>query len=158
MGETTSSNAMEKLACIRSLDKLTSQTELDIEILCTDRHPGIKVMMEKDYPEVNYQADVWHLQKNVSKKLNAVARKAECRDLQPWIQSIANHQWYSSSTCGDDVVLLERWNSILHHVPNKHEWDGFQQVHSCGHKPLSDESERKKKWIQEESPEHLLRW
>ncbi len=53
--ETTSSNAMEKLACTRSLEKLTTQAELDIKILCTDRHPGIELIMEKDYPEVDHQ-------------------------------------------------------------------------------------------------------
>ena len=46
-------------------------------------------------------------------------------DLRAWIPSITNHLWWCAASCGgDEVVLLEKWQSLTKHVANEHEWIG----------------------------------
>ena len=49
-------------------------------------------------------------------------------------------------------ILKCRWQSILHHVCNEHEWtedDG--QTNRCGHHPLTAQEQSKRQWMKRES-------
>lgn len=49
-------------------------------------------------------------------------------------------------------MLKCRWQSILHHVCNEHEWtedDG--QTNRCGHHPLTAQEQSKRQWMKRES-------
>ena len=154
VNETSSSNAMEKEGCRRLLDEL-STNNVDVDVLCTDRHAGIAKMLREDYPDINHQFDLWHLAKSTTKKLNAKAKLKECQDLGPWIPSIRNHLWWAAASCGGDTIeLIEKWRSVVHHTVDRHEWGGTQKYQTCEHQPLSDEERENKKWLVEGSDAH----
>jgi hypothetical protein len=100
-----------------------------------------------------HQFDIWHLAKCVTKKLGAKAKSKDAVDLSLWIHAISNHLWWSSQTCGGNhEVLLEKWNSVVHHTVGKHEWDGFKYFSQCAHPPLDREESRQKLWLEPGSP------
>ena len=68
VGEVANSVAMEKTKLERSL-KYWLNKGLSIHQLATDRHPQITSFMQKNYPSVEHQYDIWHVSKGVSKKL-----------------------------------------------------------------------------------------
>ena len=90
--ETGSSVAMEKEGLRRCLDCLLANN-VQILSITTDRHRGVGSLMKKEYPFIEHQFDVWHLAKNVVKKLTQKGKQKHCEQLLPWIQSISNHLW-----------------------------------------------------------------
>ncbi len=155
VSEVTSSNAMEKEGCMRVLQRLLD-ADLNLQILCTDRHLSIQKMMRTQFADITHQFDVWHLGKSVARKLTQKAKRRETEELMGWIPAIKNHLWFSSSTCeGDEVKLVERWQSLSQHITNKHSWDQGQTVHECAHADLREEEEEVVKWLDPESPAHV---
>lgn len=145
--EVSSSNAMEKEGFTRCLDILEDEN-VSIHTITTDRHTSITSSMEKEYPHIKHQYDVWHLAKSVVKKLNKKAKKKSCEDLKHWIQSISNHLWWCSSSCGGNAELLrEKWKSILHHIRNKHSWTDAIHFKKCAHPRLSRQEVKEKCWL-----------
>ena len=152
--EVGSSNAMEKEGCKRSLNRL-KENNVNVTVLCTDRHASIAKMLREDHEDINHQFDLWHLAKSATKKLNAKSKKQECQELGAWLPSVRNHLWWASASCdGDKVELLEKWRSLVYHVTDQHEWGGSQKYHACGHGPLSQEDRESKKWIRVGSAAH----
>ena len=66
VSETGGSVAMGKEGLKRSLDKLLNQG-VDILSVATDRHTGVASLMKKCYSYIEYQYDVWHIPKSVTK-------------------------------------------------------------------------------------------
>ena len=125
---------------------------ITISSITTDRHKSIRKILREKYPEILHQFDVWHFAKNISKKLRAKAKLKRHISLQPWVKSIINHLWWSCATCGNDVELLkEKWSSLLNHIANEHEWEGFSKYHKCSHGPLT----QKRMWITKGSSTHV---
>ena len=88
---------MEKEGLRRCLDSLLANN-VQILSIVTDRHRGVGSLMKKEYPFIKHQFDVWHLAKNVVKKLTQKGKQKHCEQLLPWIQSISNHLWWSAQT------------------------------------------------------------
>ena len=125
-----------------------------IHIVATDRHVQIRSAMTKLYSGVNHQFDVWHLAKNVKKKLTQKAKMKGCEELAPWIKSISNHLWWCAAQCGGDKGWLEEcWKSVVHHISNVHEFDG-EKLTQCPHEPLDPEVAKRKKWLSRGSKAH----
>uniref|UniRef100_A0A3B1K8T9 Uncharacterized protein n=1 Tax=Astyanax mexicanus TaxID=7994 RepID=A0A3B1K8T9_ASTMX len=152
VSEATSSPAMEPVGFRRGLDRLLD-SGVSVDVVTTDRAPSIRKIMRESYPELRHQFDPWHVAKGIKKKATALARKKENRDLQPWIKSLGNHIWFSCSSCGgDEKELRHRWTSILHHVCGVHRWEGEDgQEYSCRHDDISEDQQRRKKWLKEGS-------
>ncbi|XP_072017744.1 LOW QUALITY PROTEIN: uncharacterized protein [Amphiura filiformis] len=151
--EVSSSNAMEKEACKRVLNRI-KDNGVKVEVLATDRHLGIQKMMKEDYPEINHQNDVWHLAK-CGQKLATKAKKRDTEELMAWVPAVKTHLWWSAENCNSNVTdLLERWHSITYHVTNQHEWDHGQEFHKCGHDALSERESEELKWLESGSPPH----
>ena len=55
-----------------------------------------------------------------------------------WVESVANHFWWSLSTSTSSSDFVERFQSIVHHVINKHHWPGCQTFKKCEHPSLSN--------------------
>lgn len=53
--------ALEKIAFKKTLDGLLL-LNLEVKIICTDRHVGIRKIMCEKYPKIAHEFDVWHLQ------------------------------------------------------------------------------------------------
>jgi hypothetical protein len=132
--EVTSSNAMEYEGCKRTLNSIIKK--IPIRCLTTDLHTTITAKMRTNYSNIVHQ-HVWHLSKWVTKKLSKKAKKRDCQELLPWIQSVSNHLWWCSVTCEQNAdVLREKWLSLLHHITGKHSWRAskeFKLVKKCGH-------------------------
>ena len=144
--EAGNSNRMEKYAFIKLHEEMESKG-IEITQVTTDRHVQIKKYMREHKGNMRHQFDVWHVCKNLKKKLMRPAKKKVCNVLSKWIKSICNHFWWSCGTCeGNEQLLREKWVSILFHIQNKHEWTGNTLYHQCSHAPLC-ESQRKKIWL-----------
>lgn len=116
--------------------------------IATDRHPSVTKILREDYPKINHQFDLWHIVKNIRKKL--LAKKIP--ELTEWVRCIANHLWFCASTCGGSAdVLIEKWLSVLHHIKNEHEWASGTHLTGCEHPPYEVQEERKRPWLKEES-------
>lgn len=48
--------------------------------------------------------------------------------------------------------LKSRWTSILHHICNIHQWEEDGQERTCFHKELTADQQRRKRWLQKDSP------
>ena len=82
------------------------------------------------------------LQFNQGKILNA-AKKKVCEEFIIWIKSICNHLWWSYATCeGNEILLTEKWTSIVFYIQKKHSWTGNSPYHQCSHSELSNVDER----------------
>lgn len=145
--EAGNSNRMEKLGFTNVLEEL-ERKKITVKQITTDRHVQIKKYMREQKPEISHQFDVWHVCKNIKSKLVACTRKKANQSLSKWIKSICNHFWWACATSqGDEVLLREKWMSILFHIQNKHQWTGYSKFQRCEHPPLENTDERKKKWI-----------
>lgn len=148
-----SSTNMEVLAFERCLDEL-HQHGFTVEVIATDRHVQVRSLMKRKFPSIRHQFDVWHVAKSFRKKLHAISQKKINSDLSPWSQSISNHLWWCAANCGGDAnKLTEMWISIIHHVVNVHHFSGEYFQH-CAHPCLSDNEQRRKKWLEPLSPAH----
>ena len=126
-----------------------------IASLTTDRHTQVRKFMRtiKDY--IKHQFDVWHMGKNIKKKLTKAAKRKSCAELNAWIKSIINHFWWCCSSCkGNPEELKEKWLSILQHIANKHTWKGCKIYKKCAHKKLSKKERRHKPFLKTGSPAH----
>ena len=119
---------LERQACQLLLDILVNEIKLDIGDFVTDRHTGIGAMMKKVFPAMFHAYDVWHMGKNLLKKLTACAKKHPKVGL--WARSIVRHFWWCCKNCqGDADLLLEMYHSSLFHLVNIHKWSRRKVVH-----------------------------
>ena len=62
---------MEKEAFSRVLDNITTNLELSVDVVSTDRHLSIKKIMRTDsrFNHIEHQFDPWHIAKGLLKKI-----------------------------------------------------------------------------------------
>ena len=117
--EAGSSNACEKEGFRRCLAELESDN-IKIDLLATDRHPGITKCMDERGKE-EYEYDLWHVTKSIKKDLSKKMKKKGCAAIGPWIKCITNHLWRASENCNEDVDKLKSdWLSLQYHIVNLH--------------------------------------
>ena len=149
--EAGNSNRMEKLGFTRVLNNLENEN-VKINQIATDRHMQIRKYMREEQPNIQHQFDVWHFCKNIKTKLLAASKKKSCAPLLKWMKSICNHFWWACATCErDEVILREKWTSVLFHIQNKHEWTGCSKFQACVHPAISKQEAKSKEWIKPES-------
>jgi hypothetical protein len=148
-----SSTNMEVLGFERCLQQLLDNG-FTIHTIATDRHVQVRSLLKNKYPMISHQFDVWHVAKSIRKKLVSVSHKKVNSDLTPWAQSICNHLWWCAGNCnGDADLLVDMWSSIVHHTVNHHEFPGNTYT-KCAHAPLTDDEQRRKKWLVPDSAAH----
>ena len=149
------SSRMEKLGLVNIIDSL-QKMGLTIDSLTTDRHVQIKSYMSKEQIDIKHQFDVWHVTKNIKKKIVKKAQKKDTRELNDWVKSVVNHFWWCCATChGNPKELREKWLSILCHVRDKHRWEGNEIFKKCAHEKLSKVERIERKFLEEGSPAYL---
>ena len=63
-----------------------------------------------------------------------------------------NHFWWSLETAGDKPEeLVERFQSVVYHVINKHHWPGYTHFRKCAHERIEDTDVRRVKWMKGDS-------
>ena len=60
--------------CIEDLENQQKK----INTITTDRHPQIKLYVTKERKDVDLQFDIWHVGKNIKKKLSKKAKRKDC--------------------------------------------------------------------------------
>ncbi|XP_041427106.1 uncharacterized protein LOC121396333 [Xenopus laevis] len=155
--EAKTSAAMEKLAFTRCLNRLLAQS-YKVTAIATDRHSGIIKIMREIYKDkgIAHEFDMWHYAKSLKKRLVAASRKRNCSAIAEWIPAITNHLWWSSSKCDGDLCMMrERWQSVVLHITDQHEWDHGRKYHACSHKEYTDEERSLRPWIEKDSQAYL---
>lgn len=67
---------LEKKACESQLQKLEKNDECNIYCILTDRHRGIRCYIRIHNPNIEYEFDVWHLSKSLTKRLKTLEKKS----------------------------------------------------------------------------------
>ena len=146
------SSRMEKKGLEILLEKMNA-FNLPIRSLTTDRHTQIRCFMKNEKPDILHQFDVWHVGKNIKKKLASVSKKKDCAELSAWIRAVINHLWWCCASCNGDVKeLKEKWVSIMYHIRNKHRWENHEIYKHCQHSKLTKHEQKRKRWLKEGSP------
>ncbi|XP_077486470.1 uncharacterized protein LOC144097699 [Amblyomma americanum] len=136
---------MELEGLKRGLQFLENQG-ITVKALVTDRHIQIKAHMRRERPGIQHKFDVWHVAKGVFKKVTAISKRRDCKDLQLWAKSIQNHlYWSAASSHGHSDHIVPKWLSLLNHIRDVH-------VHNDALFPacLHDKPECRM-WLKEES-------
>ena len=117
-------NQIEKAGLLKVLEEAKGN-QLEIKLLTTDRHCQIKKYMREKKEDITHQFDVWHFCKLIKVKLLNSAKKKACEELKPWVKLICDLYWWFCTTFeGDDILLKQKWTSIVFHIQNRHWWTG----------------------------------
>ena len=101
--------------------------------------------MREEESDMNHQFDIWHFCKSIKTRVFNAAKKKSCKELMDWIKSICNHVWWCCATCENDEVLLrEKWQSLIFHVQNIYDFPDNIKFKQCEHHPISTEEQRHK--------------
>ncbi|XP_044148674.1 uncharacterized protein LOC122937710 [Bufo gargarizans] len=142
-----SSFALEKIACKKVLQNLLDQ-KLHVKVLCTGRHMGIRKMIKEEFSSIIHKVDAWQLAKSVGNKVACASRKKNCSALTSWVSSVKSHLWWCTSTCdGQPDVLVQKWNSLLHHVVDTHSWQAEKGYERCHHDHIPEAVRQRRKWL-----------
>ncbi|XP_044143116.1 uncharacterized protein LOC122932649 isoform X2 [Bufo gargarizans] len=150
----TSYFGLKTEACKQALRNLVKK-QLNIKIVCTEKKLSLRKMMKAHFPSIIHQYDIWQLSKSIGNKLIKVSRKQDCEELAKWVTAVREHLWWSASTCNEDrSLLIEKWNSILFHIVNKHSWEGSDTYSCCSHEPVVTSKFGPKKWLEQDTIVH----
>ncbi|KAM4049799.1 uncharacterized protein ACNLHF_011517 [Anomaloglossus baeobatrachus] len=148
------SYALEKLACKKVLRNLLNQ-KLQVKMVCTARRVGIRNMIKREFSTIIHQIDAWHLAKSVGTKIAQASRKKDCSALVSWVNPIKSHLWWCARTCDEKPeALVQKWNSLLHHVVNTHSWRTRNGCEHCRHDHIPQDVCRRRKWLCKSSTAH----
>ncbi|XP_075526246.1 uncharacterized protein LOC142557944 [Dermacentor variabilis] len=94
---------------------------IDVTYILTDRHAQIKCFLLKERSDITHEFDVWRVVKGVHKKLLAVAKRNDFKELKEWTQAVGNHlYWSAASSEGHKELIVPKWKSLLNHVRDIH--------------------------------------
>ncbi|XP_068090805.1 uncharacterized protein [Hyperolius riggenbachi] len=149
-----SAMTLEEKAFQIALNRLRTE-RVEIQVLCTDIHAGIRTLLQQSYCDIWHEYNVWHLAKAIGNKLMIASKKSSCRDLAKWVLPAKSHLWWSASTCDQSPQLLqEKWSSIIYHTTNTHEWEEGQMYRNCFHLDFNFEEKIKHDWLVNGSVAH----
>ncbi|XP_066429207.1 uncharacterized protein [Eleutherodactylus coqui] len=149
-----SSSALEKVACKKVLRNLLDQ-KVCVKMVCTGRRVGIRKMMKEEFSSILHRVDAWRLAKSIGNKVARASQKRNCSELSSWVNSVKSHLWWCASNCtGKPDVLVQKWNSLLHHVVNTHSWESEKGYEQCQHDPIPDTVGQRRKWLSKGGKAH----
>jgi hypothetical protein len=62
---------------------------------------GFIFSSENRFPEIKHSHDIWHVAKNLGKKIVAAGQNKDCRPLLQWSRDIVNHFWHACHLATD---------------------------------------------------------
>ncbi|OCT92938.1 hypothetical protein XELAEV_18016005mg [Xenopus laevis] len=129
---------------------------VNVQMICTDLHPGRRSVMKTNYKHIMHQFDVWHFAKSVGSKVVTASKRKAFRDLAQWVSPIKKHLCWAARTCeGNKDLLMEKWLSLLYHVIGVHKWKTGKLYHKCEHEELTDDVDKRRLWMKKGSFAHL---
>ncbi|KAL3874181.1 hypothetical protein ACJMK2_037228 [Sinanodonta woodiana] len=162
------SPALEKAGFQKAMTEMIKKG-INIKEVVTDAHVGIGSVMKMFYPTIKHSHHIWHVAKNLGKKImkvrilssppiihqsrKLVAKQKENGVLLQWFKVIINHFWFSCKTASNYEQFLEC------HITNKHEWilSHGQGINKFLHVPMSENEERKKPWLDPKKEAKVLK-
>ena len=109
--------------------------------------------MRNEMKDTTHQFDIWHVGRNIKKKLSKAARKKSNSELNNWIKAIINHFWWCCASCNENALeLKEKWTSILYHITDRHHWENAKIYKRCQHNKLTKEERSCKPFLVLRSP------
>ncbi|XP_014666614.1 PREDICTED: uncharacterized protein LOC106808411 [Priapulus caudatus] len=150
------STNMEKKGFSDALGEVMAKG-LKVKEVVTDAHMAIGAFMRTQYPDVKHSNDVWHVAKNLGKKIISAGQQKGCESLQKWARDIINHFWFTCQKAQTYAEFLNIWRSVLNHVVNEHHWilPHGRGTNKCLHGPLNDD-ERDKPWLDRKADSEAL--
>ncbi|XP_060085277.1 uncharacterized protein LOC132564656 [Ylistrum balloti] len=145
------STTIEKEAFRRSIEELKAKG-LGVKEVVTDAHMGIGYLMRTSYPEIKHSHDIWHVAKNLGKRITKAGQKKGCKDLLRWAKHIVNHFWYACREATGYMRFINIWGQVRHHACNEHEWilSEGEGPAECSHGDLEKDANRPD-WLPKES-------
>ncbi|XP_067299127.1 uncharacterized protein [Pseudorasbora parva] len=132
---------MEKEGLKRSLDLLEAH-HVTLHCIVTDRHPQTqKYLSDRNVPQLY---DVGHIEKEISERLDKIARLKGCEKLRKWMRSIKHHMYWTAASSATGPERVAKWTSILNHVRDKHTHED-PRFPACLH--AQRQSADKSKWL-----------
>ncbi|XP_070191418.1 uncharacterized protein [Littorina saxatilis] len=150
------STNMERVGFKRALDEVVLEGErvdTTVDEVVTDAHVGIAADMKAIGKK--HSLDVWHVAKNIGKKLAKIAAGSKGRKLQKWIPSIVNHFWFCCQKADTKTKFMGMWRGVLQHVCNIHSWDAGAWC--CDHEDLGGEREDGRAWLDPQEDRALVK-
>ncbi|XP_070532827.1 uncharacterized protein [Ptychodera flava] len=150
------STNLEKACFQVSLSQLQDK-EVEITEVVTDCHLQIGALMKRTYPGIKHSYDIWHVAKNLGKKIMKAGQDKQCKALLQWSQHIVTHFWYCCKKATSYDEFLGIWCGTLHHVVNEHTWilPYGQGMNKCDHGPLCEETVAEREWLNKNDPAHV---
>ena len=102
-----------------------------------DKHRSIAKWIKENHSAILHVYDIWHVAKSVRKMLESAAKLKDCENIQPWIQSIINHLYWSavSTELEQGELIVAKLAYVVNHVINKHKHNN-ELFSKCGSKAL----------------------
>ncbi|XP_056402888.1 uncharacterized protein LOC130295787 isoform X1 [Hyla sarda] len=142
---------LENIAFRKSLNYILEKG-VNVKMVTTDRHVGIRKIMKESYGTIHHHFDPWHMARSISNKILVQSKKKHCEVLLHWALPIRSHLWWCVKTCKENrEELLERWNSLLYHVLNVHEWNSNSDYWKCQHDVPRPENAKLTNWLSKRS-------
>ncbi len=81
----------------------------------------------------------------LSKKLDKLSQRKDCKVLKTWLHSIKNHMYWSVTSSVSGPEKVAKWTSLLNHIQNVHVHEN-PLFTKCEHPDRV--SRDQKKWLQ----------
>ncbi|KAE8631077.1 hypothetical protein XENTR_v10001069 [Xenopus tropicalis] len=158
VSDLTSTSTVENHVFSICLNRLLNN-DFKVKSVATGHSSAIKKIMHKKYRHLKHEYDVWHYAKGVKKHLTRARKGKTLVKLINWLPAISTHLWWSCITSQRNTVMFqERWQSLLHHVTNQHQWKNAETFHGCSHGKLTSMQHRQCSWLKKGTPAfHTLR-
>ncbi|KAJ0056673.1 hypothetical protein NL108_012054 [Boleophthalmus pectinirostris] len=113
-------NLMEKRGLKRSLDRLEANN-LKVDYIVTDRHAKVQKYLQNR--QITQYYDVWRLEKDLSKKLDALSEKKDFEVLKKWSPAIKHHMYWAAASSSSGEEKVAKWISQINHLQDIHKHD-----------------------------------
>ncbi|XP_069819408.1 uncharacterized protein [Dendropsophus ebraccatus] len=144
---TLSRGHCKNLAFRQSLNHILDKG-VNVKIVTTDHHVGIRKIMRDGYSNIIHHFDPWHVARSVGNKILLQSKKKHCAILSRWAFPIRSHLWWCVKTCKENrEELLDRWNALQYHVLNVHQWVSNTDYWKCQHDVPRADTTKLKKWL-----------
>ncbi len=118
--------------------------EIRIDTFISDRHKGIAKWIRTSQTSTAHFFDIWHVLKNITKKMALVAKEKWFQIIGEWIKWVRNHIYWAATTTksGFGELIAAKYSTFMRHVADKHK-DHFEDLFkNCTHGNLE-----KRDWI-----------
>ncbi|XP_055085196.1 uncharacterized protein LOC117388953 isoform X2 [Periophthalmus magnuspinnatus] len=122
-------NLMERRGLKRSLDQLEANN-LRVDYIITDRHAKVQKYLQSR--QITQYYDVSRLERDLSKKLDALSEKKGFEVVKKWSPALKHHMYWATASSASGQEKVAKWTSQINHIQNihKHEDPMFPQ---CTH-------------------------